>query len=207
MPLTNGSGSGSCYFCQWPSRCQLKTNLKKSFSAYYFLKEHLHHFSKIKNQKVSQNSRNRGFSYYFGLMIEGSGTIPLISGSGSGSIHLIRGSGSGSRRPKNILIRRIRIRNTACHSYHLSPFTVDWASISCWWASIPIGEVCNVWPQEGEQRVHPGGWGPRLDLHWQVSHPPFFLKLQPLENYAKIVIIGDYYGKYLYECVMNFELK
>jgi hypothetical protein len=27
---------------------QLKTNLKKSFSAYYFLKVHLHHFFKDK---------------------------------------------------------------------------------------------------------------------------------------------------------------
>ncbi len=25
MPLTNGSGSGSCYFLHWPSRCQQKT--------------------------------------------------------------------------------------------------------------------------------------------------------------------------------------
>jgi hypothetical protein len=33
----------------------------KSFSAYYFLKLHLHHFLKIKVQKKSQNSRNQGF--------------------------------------------------------------------------------------------------------------------------------------------------
>ncbi len=31
------------------------------FSGYYFLKVHLHHFSKIK----SQNRRNEGFFYYF----------------------------------------------------------------------------------------------------------------------------------------------
>jgi hypothetical protein len=31
---------------------------------------------------------------------------------GSGSVHLI--NGSGSRRPKNILVLRIRIRNTGC---------------------------------------------------------------------------------------------
>jgi hypothetical protein len=62
----------------------------KSFSAYYFLKD----------KKKSQNTRN----YYFCLMIEG-------SGSGDGSVPLT--SGSGSRRPKNIWIRRIRIRNTA----------------------------------------------------------------------------------------------
>ncbi len=68
------------------------------FSAYYFLKVHLHHFPKIKSQKESQNSRNQGFSYYFCMMIEGSGSIPLTSGSG---------------RPKNMWIRWIRIRNTA----------------------------------------------------------------------------------------------
>jgi hypothetical protein len=31
VPLTNGSGSGSCYFRHWPSRRQQKTN----FSSYY----------------------------------------------------------------------------------------------------------------------------------------------------------------------------
>jgi hypothetical protein len=31
-----------------------KTNFFKSFSAYYFLKVHLHHFSKTKNKKKSQ---------------------------------------------------------------------------------------------------------------------------------------------------------
>jgi hypothetical protein len=68
------------------------------FPAYYSLKVHLHHFSKIKIQKESQNRSNQVFSYYFCMMIEGSGSesIPLTSGSGSG-------------RPKNMWIR---IRNT-----------------------------------------------------------------------------------------------
>ncbi len=83
-----------------PSRCQQKTNLlTQFFSAYYFLKVHLHHISKIKSQKESPNSRNQGFFYYFCMMIEGSGSIPLTSG-------------SGSERPKNMWIRWIRIRNT-----------------------------------------------------------------------------------------------
>jgi hypothetical protein len=43
-------------------------------------------------------------------MTEGSGSR---AGSGSGSIPLTNGSGFGSRRPKNMWIRWIRIRNTA----------------------------------------------------------------------------------------------
>ncbi len=76
-----------------------KLILKKSFSAEYFLTVHLHHFSKIKSQKVVTHSRNQGFSYFFCLIIEGSrsGSMPLTTG-------------SGSRRSKNIRIRRIRIR-------------------------------------------------------------------------------------------------
>jgi hypothetical protein len=72
------------------------------FSAYYFLKVHLHHFSKIKCQKESPNIRNQGFSYYFCMMIEGSG---------SGSIPLT--SGSGSWRPKNMWIRNTAQNKTA----------------------------------------------------------------------------------------------
>jgi hypothetical protein len=74
------------------------------FSAYYFLKVHLHHFSKIKSQKSHKIVRNQGFSYYFCMMIEGS-----EAGAGSGYIPLTSGSGSG--RPKNMWIR-IRISNT-----------------------------------------------------------------------------------------------
>jgi hypothetical protein len=105
MPLTNGSGSGfgSCCFRHWPSRCQQKTNKKKILLITFWRFLHLHHFSKIKSQKESQNSRNPGFSYYFCLRIEGSGSIPLTNG-------------SGSVRAKNMWIRWIRIRNTACIS-------------------------------------------------------------------------------------------
>ncbi len=116
MPLTNGSGSGSCYFRHWASRCQQKNNFFTQFFLLITLL-HLHHFSKILCQKKSQNSRNQGFSYYFCMMIEGSGS-GARAGSGSGSIPLTSGSGSGSGRPKNkwiwwIRIRiQIRIRNT-----------------------------------------------------------------------------------------------
>ncbi len=96
MPLTNGSGSGSGSWIRilLLSSLTFKMPEKKYifntiFSAYYFLKLHLHHFSKIKSQKESQNNRIQGFSYYFCMMIEGSGT----------------------GRPKNMWIRWIRIRN------------------------------------------------------------------------------------------------
>ncbi len=78
-------GSGSCYFRHLPSKCH-----------------HLHHFSKKESQKESQNSRNKDFSYYLCMVVEGSGSIPLTNGSGSG-------------RPKSRWIRiriRIRIHNT-----------------------------------------------------------------------------------------------
>ncbi len=112
MTFWGGSGSGSANPCLWLmdpdlswirillfSSLTFKMPAKKLFfntifSAYYFLKVHLHHFSKIKCQKYSQNSRNQGFSYYFCMMIEGSGSgsIPLTSGSGSASLALtVRG--------------------------------------------------------------------------------------------------------------------
>ncbi len=110
MPLTNGSGfgsgSGSCYFRHWPSRCQQKTNFLTQFFLLItvLFEGTFTSFFKDKSQKESQNSRNQGFSYYFCMLIEG-------SGAGSGSIPLTSGSGSG--RPKNLWIRWIRIRNTA----------------------------------------------------------------------------------------------
>ncbi len=98
MPLTNGSGSW--YFRHWPSRCQQKTHFLTQFFLLITFWRYIYIiFSKIKSRKESQNSRNQGFSYYFCMMIEGSG---------SGSIPLTNGSGSG--RPKNMWIRWIRIR-------------------------------------------------------------------------------------------------
>ncbi len=91
LALTNGFGfvSGSCYFRKRSS----------NFFAYYFLKVHLHNFSKIKVIKE----------------------VTTGSGAGYGSISLTNGSGCGSGRPKNIWILRIRIRNTGlycvCCSY------------------------------------------------------------------------------------------
>ena len=112
-------GSGSCYFRHWPSGRQQKNHLKKSFPAYYFLKVQFHHFLKIKSPTEVTNSRNQSKSYYFCLMIEGSGSIPLTNGSGSG-------------RPKNMRIWiRIRIRNTVCsESSHTLSSSVSMVSPS-----------------------------------------------------------------------------
>jgi hypothetical protein len=122
MPLTNGSGSGfgsvswirillfSSLTFKMPAKNYFFNTI---FSTYYFLKLHLYHFTKITSQKESLNSRNQGFSTYFCMIIEGSGSR---AGSGSGSIPLTSGSGW----PKNTWIRwiririRIRIRNTDC---------------------------------------------------------------------------------------------
>jgi hypothetical protein len=108
LPLANGSGSrfgsgcgsGPCYFRQWPSRRQQKIIVCLLFMLFLlitFWRYIYINFSKIKSHKKSQNSRNQCFSYYFCLIIEGSG-------------FLTNGSGSGS--PKNVWILRIRIRNT-----------------------------------------------------------------------------------------------
>jgi hypothetical protein len=110
MPLTSGSGfgfgSGSWIWILIFSSLTFKMPAKNKFfytifSACYFLKVHLHYFSEIKSQKESQKSRIQDSSYYFCMMIDG-------SGSRAGSKPLTSGSGSG--RPKNTWIRWIRIR-------------------------------------------------------------------------------------------------
>ncbi len=119
--MTFWGGSASADLCLWlmdkdPTifvndlqDTSIKLIFNTIFSAYYFLKLHLNHFSLIKSQKESQNSRNQGFSYYFYMMIEGSGSIPLTSGSG---------------RPKNMWIR---IRNTAGYSIEYSSCWFQWS--------------------------------------------------------------------------------
>ncbi len=88
----------------------------------------------VKSQKI-KNRRNQGFSYYFCLVMGGSGVgsgvgsgAGSVAGSGAGFLHVTNRSGCGSGRLKNIrilriwmwiemLIRiqmRIRILNTGC---------------------------------------------------------------------------------------------
>ena len=116
MTFWCGSGSGDpCIWLMDPDPCifindiqdgcKNKIFLLLSFWRYFYII-----FQSWKSQKESQNCRNQCFSYFFCLMIEGSG------------------SGSGSRRPKNMWIRwiliriRIRIRNTEYR--HTNKFTI-----------------------------------------------------------------------------------
>jgi hypothetical protein len=75
-----------------------KLILKKSLSAYYFLKvQHLHHFSRIKRPKeVTKQQESR----FFLLFLLDNRRARTGFGAGSGSIPLTHGSGSG--RPKNM---------------------------------------------------------------------------------------------------------
>ncbi len=105
MPLTNGSGSGwgfgsgcgsaSSYFRHWPSRGQQKTNFLKSFSAFYFLKVHLHHFPKIKSEKdVTKQKESRFFLLFLlddrRMQEAQKHSDPKGSGFGSGSATLLK---------------------------------------------------------------------------------------------------------------------
>ncbi len=103
VPLTNGSGSGS--FRQWPSRHQQKFSL---FFLLIPLRTFWRHIYIILQRVTKPYGRNNDFSYYFCLIIEG-----------SGSVHLTYGSGTG--RPKNIQI--LRIRNTGCWGCKLTKNT------------------------------------------------------------------------------------
>jgi hypothetical protein len=122
MPLTNG-------FAIDLQDASKKLIFQQNFLCLLLFEATFTSFFKDKKSKESQNSKNQGFSYNFCMMIEGSGSIPLTSGSGSG-------------RPKNMWIR-IRIRNTAalctmflCFSLicraHPSPLRRSFLTLSRW---------------------------------------------------------------------------
>jgi hypothetical protein len=120
MPLTNGFRiriririlDPHLLFSSLTVKMPTKKNFLFYFSCLLLLTVHLHHFSKIISQKESQNSWKQGFSYYFCMMIEGSG-----SGAGSGSIPLTNGSGAGSV----FLTNWIRIREAQKHVDPVDP--------------------------------------------------------------------------------------
>ncbi len=110
MTFWYGSGPGSPDPCLWLMDPDPAKYFSHWPSAPYFLKVHLHHFSKIKVIKKSLNSSNLVFSCNFCLMIEGSGSesLPLFNGSGSRSRSLKTngsyGSGFGSATLKRIVM-------------------------------------------------------------------------------------------------------
>ncbi len=109
--LTNGSVSWS--FPQWSSRHQQNIFFFLLFCLLLF--EFTSFFKEKKVFKKSWNSRNRGFSYNFGLIMEGSEAVPLTNW-----------FGSGSGRPKNL---RILIQNTGVgcfctYVYHIQGWLV-----------------------------------------------------------------------------------
>ncbi len=100
VPLTNRS----CSVRQWPSRGQ---PTKIFFIAYYFLKVHLHHSSKVKKlQRSHKRVKIKVFltSFAWWCKDPGAGSVPLTNGFGSG-------------RPNNL---QIRIRNTGWQTDALS---------------------------------------------------------------------------------------
>jgi hypothetical protein len=121
LALKQCSGSGSSDPYLWlmdPDSALFFSNLQDdnkklffslSFYANPFLKIHLNPSWRQKVINKSQNNRNQGFSSFFCLLMEG-------SGSGSGSTQINYGCGYGSRRPNNIQILWIRIRKTALNT-------------------------------------------------------------------------------------------
>jgi hypothetical protein len=99
MPLTNGSGSwildpDPAIFVTDLQDANKKIILVTNFFCRLLFEGTFTSFFKEKKSKRVKNSRNQGFSYYFCMMIEG----------------------SGSKRPKNMWIWWIRIRN--CYRVH-----------------------------------------------------------------------------------------
>jgi hypothetical protein len=115
MTIWGGSGSSDpCFWLMDPDPAifviDLQDDSKKLLFKFFclFLFECIFtSFVKDKCQKETQNRRNLNCSYYFCMMIEGSGYIPLTSG-------------SGSRRPTNMWIR-----NNALQYFDLC-LTVFW---------------------------------------------------------------------------------
>ncbi len=98
MDAELSDGSGSCYFRQWPSRRQQKISFLLNFFAYYFLKVHFHHFSKIKTHK--EVKKTVGIHVF----------LPIFAWwqkKKDPNLWTMNPDG-----PKTYRIRRIRIRNT-----------------------------------------------------------------------------------------------
>ncbi len=71
MTFWCGSGSGFFFFRHWPSRRQQKTNLKNSFSAYYFFKVRYPTFiSFFKDKKSKRSHKTVGIKVFFTFLLD-----------------------------------------------------------------------------------------------------------------------------------------
>jgi hypothetical protein len=68
-PLTNASGSGSCYFPRWPSRRQQKTNFLKSLCLLLYLLT-----SFVKDKKSQRSQKTVGIKVFLTIFAWGYGT-------------------------------------------------------------------------------------------------------------------------------------
>ncbi len=72
VPLTSGSGSGSCFFRQWTTRWQQNISIYRSFFAYFFLNVHIC-TSVFKDKKSKRcHSIVHSVSSFLCLLMEGS---------------------------------------------------------------------------------------------------------------------------------------
>ncbi len=80
------------------SDLRIRIHPVKGYFAYHFLKVHL-------QSKKSQNSRNKGFSYFFTLVLEGSGSgsVQVIANPGPGGPKIYGSHGSGSTTLEEII--------------------------------------------------------------------------------------------------------
>ncbi len=118
MPLTNGSGFGSCYFRHWPSRRQQKT---KFFCLLFFEVT----FTSFFKDKKSQNSRNQGFFYIFAWRLKDPDPYlwlmdpdPDLGGPKT------YGSGFGSGSATLLVTIALSLRAKACNNWPV--FSVHW---------------------------------------------------------------------------------
>jgi hypothetical protein len=201
MTICCGSGSadpclwlmdpGSCYFRHWPSWCQQKTNFLTQF---FLLFEGA--FTLFFKDKKSQNSTGRiqGFSYYFCMMIEGSG---------SGSIPLTSGSGSG--RPKNtwIRIRRSALRYKTVSAFRIRIETmrihntgIEIRQAVVWFGSSPNpSPVCKLYQRrtrrlkKRDSQLKREGWG-RSQIKWPR---------ESMVRYKSLLVVVGCRTKWLYQ--------
>jgi hypothetical protein len=94
VPLTYGSGSGSCFFRQWLTRCQQKNNFLSKCFCFLLSEVTFTSVFKDKSQKVKRSKKLEGFSIC-SLLLDGR------TGSGFGSTTMLETNIKNSKNTKN----------------------------------------------------------------------------------------------------------